>query len=604
MADYMNPRRVCDLVMKGGITSGVVYPPAIDQVAQRFYLCGIGGTSAGAIAAGLAAAAELRRRRGSDEGFKALKGLPQEISAPGRMLELFKPDRSTRPLFNLFLDALKLEGSGLFFKGKLATRAAWQLLVAGALRKMAENGNGMCTGMALANRGTGGALPPLTEWLSERMDSMAGMNEIEKGRPLTFGDLWSAPKPAVVESAMTGATSIRLQLIGTCLSFGRPYALPYLDNRFAFSPDEFRRMFPENVVEYMVKKGREIQAQREKDRGSKPDRNPMPKDLLPLPTGAALPVIVGVRISLCFPVLFALVPLYYPNFHEETGEGQSRYEKVYFADGGITSNLPMHFFDSPFPRWPTLAINLQYTPKGGRPGRSKVDADGIWRAKDNRSGTLEMFTRFLESPSSVGKLMGLAGAIFRSAQVWTDNSFLQMPGYRDRVVELWLNPDEGGMNLEMPQSVIEGLVVKGDAVGRRFVERFADAPATEPMSWDGHRWTRYRSSMAGLASYLRAWRRSVEHPMPDDRPLWDLLASVDAPPSYKFRSDQDGSAQTRRAAAEKATRDLLAYIGSLDASGVCEGDEASPFCNGPRPEVALQARAPLEQRAIVDENAE
>ena len=40
------PTRCCDLVMKGGITSGVLYPPAIGRIAESFYFVGIGGTSA------------------------------------------------------------------------------------------------------------------------------------------------------------------------------------------------------------------------------------------------------------------------------------------------------------------------------------------------------------------------------------------------------------------------------------------------------------------------------------------------------------------------------------------------------------------------------
>jgi predicted acylesterase/phospholipase RssA len=43
--------RFCDLVMKGGITSGVVYPPAIFALAGQYRFKNIGGTSAGAIAA-------------------------------------------------------------------------------------------------------------------------------------------------------------------------------------------------------------------------------------------------------------------------------------------------------------------------------------------------------------------------------------------------------------------------------------------------------------------------------------------------------------------------------------------------------------------------
>ena len=51
----------CSLVMKGGITSGVVYPQAVTELAARYRFRRIGGSSAGAIAAVLAAAAEYHR---------------------------------------------------------------------------------------------------------------------------------------------------------------------------------------------------------------------------------------------------------------------------------------------------------------------------------------------------------------------------------------------------------------------------------------------------------------------------------------------------------------------------------------------------------------
>jgi len=43
--------KYCDLVMKGGITSGIVYPNAVLSLAREYRFKSIGGTSAGAIAA-------------------------------------------------------------------------------------------------------------------------------------------------------------------------------------------------------------------------------------------------------------------------------------------------------------------------------------------------------------------------------------------------------------------------------------------------------------------------------------------------------------------------------------------------------------------------
>jgi predicted acylesterase/phospholipase RssA len=57
------PRRFCDIVMKGGITSGVVYPLAIAILAEDFIFKNVGGTSAGAIAAAAAACRGMRSPR-------------------------------------------------------------------------------------------------------------------------------------------------------------------------------------------------------------------------------------------------------------------------------------------------------------------------------------------------------------------------------------------------------------------------------------------------------------------------------------------------------------------------------------------------------------
>lgn len=94
----------CDLVMKGGITSGVIYPHVVCQLAITKRLQRVGGTSAGAIAAGAAAAAELGRDAArADAGYPRLAALPAnlaEITTGGhtRLYNLFQPQRSTTAL--------------------------------------------------------------------------------------------------------------------------------------------------------------------------------------------------------------------------------------------------------------------------------------------------------------------------------------------------------------------------------------------------------------------------------------------------------------------------------------------------------------------------
>jgi predicted acylesterase/phospholipase RssA len=98
--------RFCDLVMKGGITSGVVYPKAITRLSQHYRFKNIGGTSAGAIAAAVTAAAEYQRRQsGSRQGFDILENLPEELEAKlpdtgrSKLLSLFQPQPTTRRLY-------------------------------------------------------------------------------------------------------------------------------------------------------------------------------------------------------------------------------------------------------------------------------------------------------------------------------------------------------------------------------------------------------------------------------------------------------------------------------------------------------------------------
>ena len=66
------PPRFLDIVMKGGITSGVVYPLAAAELAEVFRFRSIGGTSAGAIAAAATAAAEHGRLTGRGSAFAGL----------------------------------------------------------------------------------------------------------------------------------------------------------------------------------------------------------------------------------------------------------------------------------------------------------------------------------------------------------------------------------------------------------------------------------------------------------------------------------------------------------------------------------------------------
>ena len=106
------PLLECDLVMKGGITSGVVYPLAVCELATVYRLRSVGGSSAGAIAAAAAACAELGR---ADGGFEKLARLPQQLTEPvegenSRLFTLFQPQPTMRRLFGLVTSGLGTAG--------------------------------------------------------------------------------------------------------------------------------------------------------------------------------------------------------------------------------------------------------------------------------------------------------------------------------------------------------------------------------------------------------------------------------------------------------------------------------------------------------------
>jgi hypothetical protein len=90
---------------------------------------------------------------------------------------------------------------------------------------------GLCTGYAkpAANRA-----PALVPWLNDQINEIA---QKPSSQPLTFGDLRAA--------------GIALRMMTTCLTWGRPFTLPFDTGAFYFSPKEFRSFFPEEVVKWM-----------------------------------------------------------------------------------------------------------------------------------------------------------------------------------------------------------------------------------------------------------------------------------------------------------------------------------------------------------------
>ncbi len=561
--------RYCDIVMKGGITSGVVYPAAVVEIAKSFTFKNVGGTSAGAIAAALTAAAERRRARdGSTAGFDRVGAIPDWLSQQDRLFGLFVPNASTKSLFRTvvglfgrprFKPALVAKWCGLVWAFPLAsvigaipglafltavvrtqavtepwlwlfalvialltivagmTVAIAVALVRDLLGKLPANGFGMVTGIDDADRSSELAL---CTWLATELELTAGLEppttSTTTRTPLTFGMLWDARRDVTLPglAAKPEHPDVSLEMITTNVTWGRPYNFPVTTRAFFFDPAELRRYFPDYVVDWMVQHPR---APRD---GQEAARFKALAPRLPLPVMGDLPVIVATRMSLAFPVLLSAVPLWAAD-RSGTADGNGNFplEHCWFSDGGISSNFPITLFDSPLPRWPTFGIDLAPFPPGS--ARQPNEAANVSMIARNTDGGLPTFSRFRSLP-------GFLSAIVNAMQNWNDTTQSMLPGYRDRIVTVYLDADEGGLNLDMPTAVLQRLKARGAAAGRLIAGRFEAPSVLAPdrtMGWENHRWLRFRTTMGSLKTYLASLARAAQSPEPPDVTYGALIAA-------------------------------------------------------------------------------
>jgi predicted acylesterase/phospholipase RssA len=624
--DYSHPERECDIVMKGGVTSGVVYPFAVCELAKTYRLVNVGGTSAGAIAAAAAGAAEAGRAGG---GYQRLAELPGWLASGTNLLSLFQPQPTTKRLFSLLVSSLGHPGKvrrvatallrgywlaallgSLFGLAVIVVAALFAsgvglvlALVAGAIVALVglvigisvgvyrdllgipHNSFGLCSGL-------GDATPPaLTPWLTDLVDELAGRPK--DGPPLTFLNLDQA--------------GVHLEFMTTNLTQRRPMRLPWVGPEvFFFDPSQFRQFFPERVVAHL-----------ERHPPPPPEaRDPADWELLcellaplrPLPQPGDLPVVVGARLSLSFPLLLSAVPLWAIDWsrkhNQEAIDAWRRWrhehlagaidsadapaarpyaEICWFSDGGISSNFPIHFFDAPLPQRPTFAINL----RGFHPDfpQSADEHENVYLPEGSGGGLLESWYRYPDDAR--GRLQAFAESIVRTMQNRVDEAQMRVPGYRDRVVHVSTSKLEGGMNLNMPEPVIVALTSRGREAARRLLRRFAQPPQTPAaLSWDSHRWTRYRSSLAAIAALVEQFKTAYEAaPEVDgDRTYAELLAraSGELPRAYEFERN------AQRALAADFTDTVIA---SADVTEAARPEDLAEGAPQPQPVARIVPRA-------------
>jgi hypothetical protein len=233
-----------------------------------------------------------------------------------------------------------------------------------------------------------------------------------------------------------------------------------------------------------------------------------------LPKPEDLPVVFAVRISMAFPGLFEAIRLYrrtatdtLPVVRDDFGAPIAKNGKVltypqikkpwiqelWFSDGGITSNFPIHFFDTVLPLWPTVGINLGPHPKG-------FGHQDVYLPTDRQASQ--------GVPATIGpSVVSMFAALFDTARNWRDTAQTFMPASRGRVAWVRQRKYEGGLNLFMPRDCIATLAMRGAVAGARLRRRFAAQG-----QWQRHQWLRLRVGLDNLSRLDSRIQRALQDP--------------------------------------------------------------------------------------------
>lgn len=496
---FANPSKDCDLIMKGGVTSGVVFPQVICQLATDYRFRNIGGTSAGAIGAVMAAAAEYRRQTSDDPdergaGFERIALMPEVLAA--NLPTFFQPSPRTKPLLDIGMATIRTKShriwAGFFqtlrsfakevlvasFPGVLvgvmssSTEGAALgsvLILIGILaavgyafyRAMAvtlpANDFGLCSGLTQP----GMSKPAFTDWITDEIEAVAGRSGDD---PLTVGDLLKA--------------QIHIASVTTDLSSRRPYELPFGTDVHCYRKSEFEQLFPARIMRYLLRVSSQLDI-------SDPSGQ---QDYFRLPPKEAIPVAMIARMSLSFPGLIQAVPLYRldQSLIPLSSAANPVPVRCLFSDGGITSNFPIHMFDSLLPGRPTFGISLASYDQG-RHGDQRVYMPNTFeQGADDLDRTPVL---------PVHGLFAFVAAILSTARNWQDTLQSQLHGYSERIVEIRLDDSrEGGLNLDMDDETVGKLSSLGREAGETILHNF---------SFNEHRWRRTITALPTLAQSLQ-----------------------------------------------------------------------------------------------------
>ncbi|WP_257448319.1 patatin-like phospholipase domain-containing protein [Archangium lipolyticum] len=395
---------------------------------------------------------------------------------------------------------LVLWGGSLLLGGLLASGLVFKRIVA-ALNDKDAHKFGICPG----SRGAGAPLDPskplvLTDWLYVRLNELAGRGPGDA--PITVSDLKKLKDLKTPEEQKVHG--IHFKLVTSNLTLGQPYTLPMSrgSRSFFFKKSEMDRLFPKPVVDALVAWGKKNQPEKS-IRIRKEDE----EEFFRFPMGEDIPLVVATRLSLSFPVLLSAVRLYsvkHEKYRKQGGVPQTinlatDLEEHWLSDGGITSNFPIHVFDAWVPQHPTFGITLYDSPL------TKVleQREGHKREKNPHDAVLlpypHDFDKARPQRTAIQDTLGFLRAVFETAQSYRDNAQAGMPSYRERILQLFLDEHEGGLNLDMDKDVIQHIQAKGQCAAQELLERYEN---TDSVHFSEHRWVRMHVLMAELELQL------------------------------------------------------------------------------------------------------
>lgn len=137
----------------------------------------------------------------------------------------------------------------------------------------------------------------------------------------------------------------------------------------------------------------------------------------------------------------------------------------------------------------------------------------------------------------------------------------------------------------MPLELIVDLGERGKQAAEFLMEHFTLPADKIEVSWDNHRWVRYRSMMGLLQKMLEEIEFAINNPLPGDRSYEDLILRDfnEAPKSYKWKNTD------QRTFAHTATAELMQLIAKWQSLRANDPG-ATLTTRNPRPQPELRVK--------------